>query len=49
MITNLTILPAMLLWMEKALQKKAKKKEWTPLDEEADLEMDQIGLDEEND
>jgi predicted RND superfamily exporter protein len=49
MITNLTILPAMLLWMEKALQKKAKKKEWTPLDEEADLEMDQIGLDEKND
>ena len=27
MVTNLTILPAMLLWMEKALQKKARKKE----------------------
>lgn len=50
MITNLTILPAMLLWMEKALQKKAKKKElWNPLDEEADLEMDQIGLEEKKD
>ncbi len=45
MVTNLTILPAMLLWMEKALQKKARKKElWKTLDEEPDLEMDQIGL-----
>lgn len=35
MITNLTILPAMLLWMEKALLKKARKKElWKALDEE---------------
>lgn len=50
MVTNLTILPAMLLWMEKALQKKAKKKElWKALDDEADLEMDQIGLDERKD
>lgn len=50
MITNLTILPAMLLWMEKALQKKARKKElWKPLDEEPDLEMKEIGLEEKND
>jgi predicted RND superfamily exporter protein len=35
MVTNLTILPAMLLWMEKALLKKARKKElWKTLDEE---------------
>lgn len=46
MITNLTILPALLLWMEKALLKKAKKKElWKPLDDEEDMEMSQIGVD----
>jgi uncharacterized protein len=34
MITNLTILPALLLWMEKALLKKAKKKQlWNTLDD----------------
>jgi predicted RND superfamily exporter protein len=50
MVTNLTILPAMLLWMEKALQKKAKKKElWKTLDEEPDLELRQIGLDDKED
>lgn len=50
MVTNLTILPAMLLWMEKALQKKARKKElWKALDDEADLEMKEIGLDERKD
>lgn len=47
MVTNLTILPAMLLWMEKALQKKARKRESTPVDEEADLAMKDIGLEEE--
>ena len=46
MVTNLTILPAMLLWMEKALLKKAKKKElWNALDEEEDVEMSKLGLD----
>lgn len=45
MITNLTILPALLLWMEKALLKKAKKKElWNALDEETDLDMSELGL-----
>lgn len=45
MITNLTILPALLLWMEKALLKKAKKKElWNTLDEENDLDMSELGL-----
>ncbi|GAA0528780.1 efflux RND transporter permease subunit [Chitinophaga japonensis] len=48
MVTNLTILPALLLWMEKALIKKAKKKElWTPLDEEPDVEMSKLGLEDE--
>jgi predicted RND superfamily exporter protein len=46
MITNLTILPALLLWMEKALLKKAAKKElWKPLDDEEDMDMSQIGVD----
>ncbi|WP_212001369.1 RND family transporter [Chitinophaga sp. HK235] len=46
MITNLTILPALLLWMEKALLKKARKKElWTTLDEEQDIEMSKLGVD----
>lgn len=45
MITNLTILPALLLWMEKALLKKARKKElWKPLDEEEDIEMSKLGV-----
>lgn len=45
MVTNLTILPALLLWMEKALIRKAGKKElWTPLDEEPDVEMSRLGL-----
>lgn len=45
MITNLTVLPAFLLWMEKALMKKAGKKElWNTLDDEKDMEMKQIGL-----
>lgn len=47
MVTNLTILPAMLLWMEKALQKKARKREPTPVDEEEDLALKDIGLEEE--
>ncbi|RBL93198.1 efflux RND transporter permease subunit [Chitinophaga flava] len=46
MITNLTILPALLLWMEKALLKKARRKElWTALDEEQDIEMSKLGVD----
>jgi predicted RND superfamily exporter protein len=50
MVTNLTILPAMLLWMEKSLQKKARKKDaWDPLDEEKDLEMKELGLEDQPD
>jgi predicted RND superfamily exporter protein len=46
MITNLTILPALLLWMEKSLLKKAEKKEplWDSLDEE-DVDLHKLGLD----
>lgn len=45
MITNLTILPALLLWMEKALLKKAKKKElWKTLDEEEDIDIKELGI-----
>lgn len=45
MITNLTILPALLLWMEKTLLKKAKKKAlWNTLDEENDMDMSELGL-----
>ncbi|RFS22457.1 RND transporter [Chitinophaga silvatica] len=45
MITNLTILPALLLWMEKALLKKAKKKElWKTLDDEADIDVAELGI-----
>ncbi|SHM57793.1 RND family transporter [Chitinophaga sp. CF418] len=44
-ITNLTILPALLLWMEKALLKKARKKQlWNTLDEENDMDMSELGL-----
>jgi predicted RND superfamily exporter protein len=45
MITNLTILPALLLWMESALLKKARKKQlWNTLDEENDMDMSELGL-----
>jgi predicted RND superfamily exporter protein len=45
MITNLTILPALLLWMEKTLLKKARKKElWNALDEEEDMDISKLGL-----
>jgi len=45
MVTNLTILPALLLWMEKALLKKAQKKQlWNTLDDEQDLDMSELGL-----
>lgn len=45
MITNLTILPALLLWMEKALLRKAKKKElWKTLDEEEDIDIKELGI-----
>lgn len=48
MITNLTILPALLLWMEKALLKKAKKKElWKTLDEEEDIDIRELGISDE--
>jgi predicted RND superfamily exporter protein len=45
MITNLTILPALLLWMEKALVKQAQKKgTGDPLEEEKDVEISKLGL-----
>ncbi|SDF14545.1 efflux RND transporter permease subunit [Chitinophaga filiformis] len=45
MVTNLTILPALLLWMEKALLKKAQKKQlWNTLDEENDIDISELGL-----
>ncbi|MFB6455717.1 RND family transporter [Chitinophaga sp. Hz27] len=45
MLTNLTILPALLLWMEKALLKQAKKKQlWKVLDEEKDIAIDKLGV-----
>ncbi|MFY0252773.1 RND family transporter [Chitinophaga sp. 30R24] len=45
MVTNLTILPALLLWMEKALLQKAKKKElWKALDEEEDIDIAELGI-----
>lgn len=45
MITNLTILPALLLWMEKSLLKKAEKggKMWTALEEE-EVDLKGLGL-----
>lgn len=48
MLTNLTILPALLLWMEHSLLKKAGGKEpiWNALDEEDDIDMKSLGLDE---
>ncbi|WP_143309803.1 efflux RND transporter permease subunit [Chitinophaga vietnamensis] len=46
MVTNLTILPALLLWMEKALLKQASKRElWKTLDDEEDIEMSKLGVD----
>ncbi|MGH2642492.1 MAG: efflux RND transporter permease subunit [Chitinophagaceae bacterium] len=46
MITNLTILPALLLWMEKSLLKKPEKngRMWSTLDEK-DLDLEKLGLD----
>lgn len=46
MIANLTILPALLLWMESTIKKKARSKEplWSPLDQEEDIELDKLGL-----
>lgn len=45
MITNLTILPALLLWMEKSLKKKAsgEKDLWKNL-EEKEIDLDDLGL-----
>jgi uncharacterized protein len=46
MITNLTILPALLLWTEKALSKKARQnKLWNTLDDEKDIALEKLGLD----
>ncbi|NIG52691.1 RND family transporter [Chitinophaga sp. Cy-1792] len=45
MLTNLTILPALLLWMEKALLKQAnKKQELKMVDEAEDMPMDKLGV-----
>jgi predicted RND superfamily exporter protein len=45
MVANLTILPALLLWMEKSLLKKARRdgKMWTALEEE-DVDLKELGL-----
>jgi predicted RND superfamily exporter protein len=45
MITNLTILPALLLWMEKAILKKQQRDHtlWKNLDEE-DINLEELGL-----
>lgn len=47
MIANLTLLPALLLWMESTIKKKARSKEpiWSTLDEEEDIDLDKLGLD----
>jgi predicted RND superfamily exporter protein len=47
MITNLTILPALLLWMEKALQRKAsgKKPLWSTFEEDDEVDLNKLGLD----
>jgi len=45
MITNLTILPALLLWMEKSLLKKFTGEPlWSVLDEEEDIDLEKLGL-----
>lgn len=45
MITNLTILPALLLWMEKALVKRSMKEPlWSALDDEEDMDLEKLGL-----
>jgi predicted RND superfamily exporter protein len=48
MVTNLTILPALLLWMENSLLKKAGKDEslWGALQDEEDIDLNRLGLDE---
>ncbi len=46
MATNLTILPALLLWMEKALLRRASAREplWSVLEEEEDIDLEKLGL-----
>ncbi len=45
MVTNLTILPALLLWMEKSLLKKFTGEPlWSVLDEEEDIDLEKLGL-----
>ncbi|MBX6379323.1 MAG: MMPL family transporter [Thermoflavifilum aggregans] len=49
MISNLTILPAMLLWLEKSLKRKARRHQlWPAVDEEKDLSLEELGLTELN-
>ncbi|MCL6523016.1 MAG: MMPL family transporter [Thermoflavifilum sp.] len=46
MISNLTILPAMLLWLEKSLKRKARHQQlWPTIDEEKDIPLKALGLD----
>ncbi|HUX84464.1 MAG TPA: MMPL family transporter, partial [Chitinophagaceae bacterium] len=46
MISNLTLLPALLLWMERHLWKKASMQEplWSVLEDEGDIDLDRLGL-----
>lgn len=49
MISNLTILPAMLLWLEKSLKRKARRHQlWPAVDEEKDLSLEELGLSDEH-
>ena len=43
MVTNLTILPALILWMERAMIKKMVSSEG-PFDEEDDIDLEKLGL-----
>lgn len=47
MVTNLTILPALLLWMEKSIKKKASGGQplWSTLEEKGEVDLDKLGLD----
>ncbi|HVB03452.1 MAG TPA: MMPL family transporter [Chitinophagaceae bacterium] len=45
MISNLTLLPALLLWMERHLFRKALEEPlWTVMDEPEDIDLDKLGL-----
>ncbi len=46
MVSNLTLLPALLLWMERHLWKKASAQEplWSVMEDEMDIDLDRLGL-----